>query len=203
MGSLLSFRYPADVRIVLVFLFLTGCAGGFVRPRPSLDAQAAAGNAVWAAIQPLCGKAFEGRLVEGTEPSDAAIGRERLVMHVRACSDSEIRIPFHVGADHSRTWILTRTEDVVRLRHEHRHEDGTEDDVSGYGGEARGPAIDDLTIDFPADPYTASLLPAAASNIWTIAVDPGQTFTYALRREAQGRRFRVEFDLGAPVRLHD
>lgn len=47
--------------------------------------------------------------------------------------------------------------------------------------------------------YTAKLLPISASNIWTIAVAPGKTFTYGFRREAMNRRFRVKFDLSKPV----
>ena len=61
-------------------------------------------------------------------------------------------------------------------------------------GEGRGTAA---TQDFHADAYTADLVPTAATNIWTVEVHPGETFAYALRRE--GRRFRVEFDLTAPI----
>jgi hypothetical protein len=153
-------------------------------------------DALWNALQPLCGKSFEGRMVEGTEPSDADIGKQRLLMHVRDCSASEIRIPFHVGENRSRTWVLTRTADGVRLKHDHRHEDGTEDRVSQYGGDTR--VAGTRSLDFYADAFTAGLIPTAATNIWTVAVD-GRTFTYALRREAQGRRFRVDFDLTKPV----
>lgn len=157
------------------------------------------GDALWNALQPLCGKTFEGRLVEGTEPSDAEIGAQKLVMHVRDCSASEIRIPFHVGENRSRTWVLTRTENGLRLKHDHRHEDGTEDRITQYGGDTSA-TTPSRSVDFYADDYTAKLIPAAATNIWTIAVDEsGRTFTYALRREAQGRRFRVEFDLTRPV----
>lgn len=153
------------------------------------------GDALWSALEPLCGKAFEGRLVEGTEPSDAEMGKQKLVMHVRQCGPSEIRIPFHVGGNRSRTWVLTRTADGVRLKHDHRHEDGSEDRVTQYGGDTRAGAAS-RSLDFHADDYTAKLIPAAATNIWTIAVDEsGRTFTYGLRREAQGRRFRVDFDL--------
>lgn len=158
------------------------------------------GETLWNAIRPLCGKAYEGRLVEGTEPSDAAIGEQRLVMWVRDCDDDEIRIPFRVGADASRTWILSRFAGGVRLKHDHRHPDGVEDEISRYGGDTTG-AADGLSLDFHADAFTAELLPAAATNVWTVAVDPGSTFTYALRREAEGRRFRVEFDLARPVEL--
>jgi len=137
-------------------------------------------------------------VVEGTEPSDAAFREQRLVMHVRACSANEIRIPFHAGENRSRTWVLTRTADGVRLKHDHRHEDGSEDRITQYGGDTRTIA-NPLALDFYADDFTAKLIPTAATNIWTVAIDPGRTFTYALRREAQGRRFRVEFDLTRPV----
>lgn len=148
------------------------------------------------AIRPLCGKAFEGTLAEGTEPGDKAIGEERLVMHVRSCTANEIRIPFHVGENRSRTWVLTRTAAGFRLKHDHRHEDGSEDRVTQYGGDTHGGDAD-LSLDFHADGHTAALLPAAATNVWTMAIEPARTFTYALRRE--GRRFRVEFDLTKPV----
>lgn len=156
------------------------------------------GEALWSALRPLCGNAYEGRLVEGTEPSDAEIGAERLVMWVRECGEDEVRIPFHVGDDRSRTWVLTRPPGAVRLKHDHRHEDGSEDEISRYGGDTRG-AARGLSLDFHADAYTAELLPAAATNVWTVAIDPGRVFTYALRREAEGRRFQVDFDLTRPV----
>ena len=152
----------------------------------------------WDALTPLCGKAFAGRLTEGTEPSDAAIGAERLVMHVRSCSATEIRIPFHVGENRSRTWVITRTSNGLRLKHDHRHEDGTPDRVTQYGGDTRGDA-GGLSVDFYADEHTATLIPAARTNIWTMVIEPGKTFTYALRREESGRRFRVEFDLTQPI----
>ncbi len=159
---------------------------------------AAPGDLFWNAMRPLCGQAFEGRLVEGTEPSDAAIGKQRLVMHVRSCSATEMRIPFHVGDDRSRTWVFTRTADGVRLKHDHRHEDGTPDRVTQYGGDTRT-GYDDLSLEFSADAYTGDLLPASRTNIWTVAIEPGKAFTYALRRENSGRRFRVDFDLTKTV----
>ncbi len=152
----------------------------------------------WTRLRALCGQAFEGRVVEGTAPSDAAFAGQRLVMHVRACGEAEIRIPFHVGEDRSRTWVLTRTPAGLRLKHDHRHTDGTPDRVTQYGGDTAGAGTAGRQ-EFAADAHTAELIPAARTNIWTMAVEPGATFTYALRREAEGRRFRVEFDLTRPV----
>lgn len=174
------------IRALALLVVFAGCATARA-PHPA--------GAFWNALQPLCGQAFEGRVVEGTEPSDAPFREQRLVMHVRQCSADEIRIPFHAGENRSRTWVLTRTADGVRLKHDHRHEDGSEDRITQYGGDTR--AIDGTSLDFHADEHTATLIPTAATNIWTVAVDPGKTFTYALRRA--NRRFRVEFDLTRPV----
>ena len=174
----------------------TGATPGRALKGPGAAA-AKLGDQLWNALSGLCGKAFEGRVAEGTEPSDQEMGAQRLVMHVRSCSPTEIRIPFHVGENRSRTWVITRTPGGLRLKHDHRHEDGSEDKVTQYGGDSR--STDGTHVDFFADAHTASLIPAAATNIWTVAVDAGRTFTYGLRRERQGRRFRVEFDLTKPV----
>jgi hypothetical protein len=164
----------------------------------TVDAAPPPGEKFWAELQKLCGRSFEGRLAEGTEPSDAEFGKQRLVMQVRQCSADEIRIPFHAGDDHSRTWVLTRTESGFRLKHDHRHENGSEDEVTWYGGDTREIG-DGLAFEFHADAHTASMLPASATNIWTISIEPGKSFSYGLRREASGRRFRVEFDLTRTV----
>jgi len=151
----------------------------------------------WQSLQDLCGQAFEGRLVESVPPDDAFENR-RIVMHVRSCDVAEIRIPFVIGEDRSRTWVITTTATGLRLKHDHRHEDGTEDEVSRYGGDTVGPGSA-TAQDFRADSYTAQLVPQTAGNIWTIEIEPGESFAYALRREGSDRRFRVAFDLSQPV----
>ena len=119
-------------------------------------------------------------------------------MHVRQCEERRVRIPFYVGEDRSRTWVLSRTSEGLRLKHDHRHEDGSEDAVTQYGGDTAEPGSAGKQ-EFPADAHTASLIPAAATNIWTLEIQPGQSFAYALRREGTERRFRVEFDLSRPI----
>lgn len=158
----------------------------------------APGEAFWQAIEPYCGQAFEGRMTRGTEPSDKDFAAQRMVAHIASCSEGEIRIPFHVGEDRSRTWVLTRSDAGVRLKHDHRHEDGSEDRITRYGGDTQG-GHDGLSLDFHADAFTARLIPSAATNIWTLAIAPGEHLAYGLRREQQGRHFRVEFDLSKPV----
>ncbi|HYE47053.1 MAG TPA: hypothetical protein VEA44_14925 [Caulobacter sp.] len=150
-------------------------------------------------LRGLCGKSFEGRVVT-TDPADKAFEDKRLVMRVAACSDSEVRIPFAVGEDRSRTWVITRLDRGLRLKHDHRHEDGTEDVLSQYGGDTvtGGTAT---RQEFPADAFSKTLFkekgnPASVTNVW--AVEVTQTmFAYELRRP--NRHFRVEFDLTKPL----
>jgi hypothetical protein len=178
---------------LLAILLSLGCGAG----APAADQDEMGHEGFWASLQGLCGQAFEGRLAQGNE-SDSSFADSRLIMHVRECGEAEIRIPFHVGENRSRTWVLTRTDAGLRLKHDHRHEDGSPEEVTQYGGDTAQPGTTEWQ-EFPADAHTASLIPAAATNIWTVEVIPDTTFAYALRREGTDRRFRVEFDLTKPV----
>lgn len=163
----------------------------------ALHSQATPTAEVWDRLQALCGKAYEGRIVEAPANDNTFVGK-RLVMHVRTCGADAIRIPFHVGEDRSRTWVITRPAGTLRLKHDHRHADGSEDRITQYGGDAR-PGGDAGRVEFGADVHTVSLIPEAKTNVWTIEVVPGRTFVYALRREGTDRRFRIEFDLSREV----
>lgn len=150
----------------------------------------------WSRLESLCGQAFAGEALDAPEGDDT-FHDEELVMHVRQCFDDEIRIPFHVSDNHSRTWIFTQTDDGLRLKHDHRNEDGSEEEITQYGGdtEAEGTAN---RQSFPADQFTADLLPAAASNVWTVEVTD-EAYTYILVREETGARYEIRFDLTEPV----
>lgn len=153
----------------------------------------------FAALSALCGKAFEGRIVS-TDEGDRNLRAERLVMEVRSCTDKEVRIPFHVGENRSRTWVISKTESRLRFRHDHRREDGESDAVTMYGGET----VNDGTAsgqEFPVDASSIELfrregLTASVTNVWAVEAAPA-LFAYELSRE--NRFFRVEFDLTKPV----
>lgn len=149
-------------------------------------------------ISAHCGKAFEGKVVS-TDEVDAQFASQELVMHVRECTDGEIRIPFHVGEDRSRTWVITSIEDGLRLKHDHRHEDGEEDAVTQYGGDSN--LVTAMRAEFPVDQYSIDMfnregLTASVTNIWAVEITD-DVFAYELRRE--NRFFRVEFDLSESV----
>lgn len=164
---------------------------------PRLEAsEPAPQDQFWAALQEHCGQAYEGRVVEN-HPADPSIDAEPLVMHVLTCGEQVIRVPFFVGEDRSRTWVFRRTPEGLRLKHDHRHEDGSEDEITQYGGDTAD-AGTPTAQSFHADAHTASLIPAAATNIWTVRID-GDVFVYELERKGTDRRFRAEFDLSRPV----
>lgn len=152
-------------------------------------------------LSALCGKAFEGRIASPPVEADASFAGKRLVMHVRDCSAEVIRIPFHVGEDRSRTWVVTRTGTGLRLKHDHRHADGSEDALTQYGGDTAGEGTDSRQ-EFPADRFSKDMfvrgnIPRSVPNVWAMEIGPGRTFAYELRRP--GRFFRVEFDLARPI----
>ena len=177
--------------ILLAALLLAGCAS-----RPPSAPQ----DAFFGRLAALCGKAFAGR-VETNDPADTAFAGQTLVMHVRTCNANELRIPFHVGEDRSRTWVVGRTATGLRLKHDHRHRDGSEDALTQYGGDT----VDDgsaVRQAFPADAFSKQLFEregrkVSVANVWAIEVEPGAALVYELARP--GRLFRVRFDLSRPV----
>jgi len=175
---------------------LAGCA--------STPAPAAPENAFFAALSARCGQAFAGKLVSD-QPADADMRGQPMVMHVRNCTADRIEIPFHVGSadgewDRSRTWIISRTATGLRLKHDHRHADGSADAVTFYGGDTATPGTA-TRQEFPVDAESIALFErtgrsVSTTNVWAVeTTDAG--FAYELRRE--GRHFRVAFDYARPV----
>jgi hypothetical protein len=157
-------------------------------------------DALFGNVKALCGQAFAGRLVS-TDARDADMAGKPLVMHVASCDGDRVAIPFQVGDDRSRTWLITRTDKGLRLKHRHRHADGTDDKVTLYGGDTATPGTA-TRQEFPVDAesqamFRANGLDVSVTNVWALELEPGRMFAYELRRE--GRFFRVEFDLGKPV----
>ncbi len=157
-------------------------------------------NLVFSDLKDQCGKAFEGRVVEDSAPS-ATWSENRIIMHIRDCSDTQIKIPLHVGVDRSRVWVITKLPDGnMQLKHDHRHADGSEDKVTQYGGRTRVIASAS-SFDFPADDasienFKENGLEASVTNVWRLRVGEN-SFHYRLERP--GRAFEIVFDLTKPV----
>ena len=155
-------------------------------------------DAFFNAIKTHCGKAFQGKVSKDNVGN--TFGNAKLVMHVRKCTDSEIQIPFHVGDDASRTWILTKTGAGLMLKHDHRNEDGSFHSSTMYGGHTVDEGFPQVQS-FPADVYSKALfiesgIAASTDNVWQMMIYPSR-FSYRLIRPA--REVQVDFDLKNPI----
>ena len=152
------------------------------------------------AIKAHCGKAFIGKVSKDNVGN--TFGGKQLIMHVRECSDTQLHIPFHVGDDASRTWIVTKTGSGLMLKHDHRNKDGSFHTSTMYGGHTDSRGYSEVQS-FPADAYSKQLfidsgINASTDNVWQMMIYP-ERFSYRLVRPA--REVQVDFDLTKPVDL--
>ena len=168
---------------------LIGCSPLFAQTEKPSDI-------FWKNLEKHCGKAYEGKLAEHIKRDDFA--GKKLTMHVKSCSENEIKIPFNVGDNYSRTWVLTKNDRISTLKHDHRHEDGTSDSITYYGGTNTNYGFKDFQT-FPADQETANLIDYASTNIWWITLDDN-VFSYNLQKAGSKNQFNVFFDLTKEIK---
>ncbi|CAN5533991.1 hypothetical protein BH24GEM3_BH24GEM3_09180 [soil metagenome] len=155
-------------------------------------------EAFWASLQRHCGHAYQGRISDVTAYYRPALADRTLLAHFLDCSEERMHIALHVDANRSRNWILTRAEGTLRLKHDHRHADGTEEEITQYGGDAPVPGLRHRQI-FPADAHTARILPQRADNFWFLELVDEATLHYGVHWPTAGHSVRLEFDLSTPV----
>ena len=162
----------------------------------SASAQKNGQDTFWDTLSSHCGKSFEGKIT--SEGKNDGFEGKQLVMHVKKCSVNELKIPFFVGEDKSRTWVLSLQEDNrILLKHDHRHKDGSEEELTQYGGMSSNTGMPHIQF-FPADQHTTNILARAANNVWWFTIDDA-SITYNLRSIGSDRLFTVKFDLTQEV----
>ncbi len=147
-----------------------------------------------------CGNAYPGGLTMEPEGDEMLTGTELLIAHFRECDDHQVRIPFHIELedeldwDRSRTWIFTRHDDRLELRHDHRKRDGSDDEVTMYGGFSVG-AGTAMRQEFQSVARTEE---SGYFRGWRIEIVPGERYTYGTIRDTSWS-WRVDFDLTEPL----
>jgi hypothetical protein len=119
----------------LVALGATPVAARPQAPDASGDDAFAAQRAFFENLRAFCGQTFGGRTIFA-EPDDRTFEPARLYMVVAECGEDEIRVPFIVDGDASRTWVFQLRDGRLSFFHRHVRPDGREHDVSGFGGHA-------------------------------------------------------------------
>lgn len=186
--------YKMSVLFVIVYL-ISPLASAKEAPLVSIESH----DKFFDNIAKHCGKAYQGKVTVDNAPS-SSFSDKKLIMHIRKCDERQLQVPFHVGDDASRTWLITKTGSGLSLKHDHRHEDGSSDQSTMYGGHTIDAGWSNMQS-FPADQYSKELfikqtIPQSVGNTWQMYIYP-DTFSYRLIR--QGREFRVDFDLTKPI----
>jgi hypothetical protein len=87
---------------------------------------------------------------------------------------------------------------VAFIDHDHRHPDGSPEDVSLYGGYADSMGTP-FTQNFPADPFTCEQYPTSCNATWTVSISPDlTTFSYQLKNFGE-LLFKADFNLANPL----
>jgi hypothetical protein len=187
---------PAVLAATLSIL-VAGCAPAS-GPRPAVSPH----DAFWSNLAAHCGRAYAGRLTLEPPGDDMLTGTEDLIVHFRACGTDTLKAAFHIekeaegGWDRSRTWVFMRTASGIELRHDHRHEDGTPDESTWYGGHT---AADGQA---ERQEFVFAERTAADGSVlgWRVEIVPGERYTYGTIRGGAWT-WRVDFDLARPVPL--
>jgi hypothetical protein len=167
-----------------------------VQPAPDTDLSL---DEIWEALSARCGEAFSGE-VTNVPPGGTQIDiRSNIVVHFAYCTDEVIRVPFHVELldgtwNRSRTWTFFRHNHSIELRHDHRIEDGSEDEVTWYGGFSHQNVTSEK-VEFVSLERTAA---AGVMSGWRVEIDPDVHYTYGTIRQGEWQ-YRLQFDLTTPI----
>jgi hypothetical protein len=145
----------------------------------------------------LCGQSFAGMEIYSKDGRDSWADKS-MVIYFTVCETDRVHIPFHIDDDQSRTWMFMNEDGKLRFRHDHRHEDGTPEDLTLYGGYADGSGTA-FRQSFPADDYTNNLLDDDLDRVWNVVLSEDLSkMRYELGYKGE-IVFKAEFDLTTPL----
>jgi hypothetical protein len=214
LGARVAFVARVEFAALVAFTALVGCdaqTGGQQAAQSGADATAAAEapadgrlepaqQEFWDNLRQHCGNAYAGRLTLEPPGDDMLTGTEELVVHFRECGADTLRLPFHIEQeatsswDRSRTWLFMRGDSALELRHDHRHEDGSPDDVTMYGAHT----LADGSANVQEFILTERRAADGSALGWRIEIQPHERYTYGTIRGGEWT-WRVDFDLTRSV----
>ena len=147
-------------------------------------------------LRSLQGKIYYGKAIYMPDTLSANdFWGKLLSFKVSQTDRSELKLPFNVGENQTRTWVIKKMKDGIRLKHDHRHADGSPDSITNYGGDSDQKISTRLAQYFPADEFTSQLIPAAKTNRWIMEFSPDKKKFYYLLERNNELRFKAEFNL--------
>jgi hypothetical protein len=170
-------RTMTKIAACVTALALAGCGAA-----PVVETTANPQRAFFDHIAARCGDEYPGRAVIAPETDDT-FRPAFLGMRIETCTENQIRIPFIVDDDDSRTWVLTLDGGDLVFTHEHMLEGDTLSANSGWGGRAVAGSGTELFQHFPDHRWDPEHVPEENRSHWRMRLDPdhGQ-FVYYLDR---------------------
>lgn len=172
-----------SIALVICTLLFISCGGEETDITPQVDAETTQ-EEFFANLFELCGETFSGEATFPEDESHELVG-ENLVATIQTCTEEEIQIALAADGDQSRTWVIKRTPEGLRLRHDHIDSEGAPSDTTGYGGYATDEGTSTQQY-FAADDSTAQMIPEAETNVWMMEINDDR-FVYALERNNEPR----------------
>ena len=116
------------------------------------------------------------------------------MLHIRDCSDTQIKMPLHIDDNSSRILVLTKSDGIIKLQHDHRHTDGSSDALTLYGGYSSANSTAKVQ-NFPESAESIAITKAHAPNrtypsVWSIILS-SEDITYQVVRP--GRTIKTTF----------
>jgi len=186
------------LKLLIVTLFIIiSCKGDGEKKVDMEISMASIHDDFFGNFMPICGNSYRGEEVY-FDSIMTTWKPDEIIMHVNYCSELQVRISLQKGNDHSGTWILTKHEQGLLFKHDHRYEDGTPHEITNYGGFAivGGTPLKQV---FPAHEYEFAMWPKFSYNEWTLEFNEEKTvFSYSLRKAGK-LLFQVDFDLSNPL----
>jgi hypothetical protein len=141
----------------------------------------------------LCGKRINGMVLYPAGAEAPFRGLE-IRLEIAQCSDREIRMPIYIDNKVYRTLIVGQDQTGYTLRHENKRPNGTQADISMYGGHTTDAGTGYLLI-FPADGYTKQLMGPELNYVWSLAFNSERT-TLSYMAESNGKlNLQLDFNL--------
>lgn len=185
------FKYQFFIYSLIVIvssLWLPGCKNS----TPTINQHSFFDN-----LQGLCKKKFAGYIVYPAG-KEAPFQGKKIWIEVASCSAKEIRIPINIGEKIYRTLILGRNESGVYLQHENKRPDGSQAEISLYGGKALSHQSPFLLV-FPADSYSKQLLGSERNSSWSLSISSDKS-TLSYIAESDGRLdIQIDFNLSTTL----
>jgi hypothetical protein len=174
---------------------LTFYLGGCAVSNPRLPSKAE--TSFYQQLKQHCGQKLNGEVLYPTG-KEAPFRGMPIWLELEKCSDKEIRMPININQKIYRTLILSQDKTNFTLRHENKRADGTQAEISMYGGQTAD-IKDTYLLLFPADGYSRQLLGAELNYAWSLAFNSDKSILSYMIENNGKLTLQIDFSLTKPL----